>query len=93
MVGDKLSAVQPHLSADADFAGCVDTQQSTSGYHFAIRGPRNCFPIAGVSKPQGCVSPSTPEAKMVSADFLLRHWGIHCLSLRWTPKQAQIALP
>eukprot|EP00972_Heterocapsa_arctica_P072906 10765334-Heterocapsa_arctica.AAC.1 len=63
-VGDGLPAVQPHLYADAEFAGCVATQRSTSGYHFAIRDPNTCFPIAGVSKRQGCVSHSTPEAEM-----------------------------
>ena len=83
-VGDPLAAVQPHLFADADFAGCVDTQRSTSGYHFAIRGPHTCFPIAGVSKGQGCVSHSTPEAEMVSADYSLRHCGLPCLTLWWT---------
>eukprot|EP00969_Alexandrium_andersonii_P017833 780214-Alexandrium_andersonii.AAC.1 len=29
-VGDSFSAVAPHLYADADFAGCVDTLRSTS---------------------------------------------------------------
>ena len=38
-VGDGLGALQPHLFADADFACCTATQRSTSGYHFAIRGP------------------------------------------------------
>ena len=68
-VGDELSALQPHLFADADFAGCTSTQRSTSGYHFAIRGPNTCFPITGVSKRQTCVSHSTPEAELVSADL------------------------
>eukprot|EP00972_Heterocapsa_arctica_P044911 6628133-Heterocapsa_arctica.AAC.1 len=63
-VGDELTAVQPHLFADGDFTGCVETQRSTSGYHFCIRGPNTCFPVAGVSKHQGCVSHSTPEAEM-----------------------------
>eukprot|EP00972_Heterocapsa_arctica_P103611 15269353-Heterocapsa_arctica.AAC.1 len=76
--------VQQHLFADADFAGCVDTQRSTSGYHFAIRGPHTCFPVAGVSKRQGCVSHSTPEAETVSADYSLMHCGLPCLSLWWT---------
>eukprot|EP00972_Heterocapsa_arctica_P031557 4647733-Heterocapsa_arctica.AAC.1 len=29
-VGDRLSVVRPHLYADADFAGCVAAQRSTS---------------------------------------------------------------
>eukprot|EP00972_Heterocapsa_arctica_P016981 2506801-Heterocapsa_arctica.AAC.1 len=83
-VGDGLTTLQPHLYADADFAGCVASQRSTPGYHFAFRGPDTCFPIAGVSKRQGCVSHSTPEAEMVAADFSLRHCGLPCLSLWWT---------
>ena len=63
-VGDKPSELQPHLFADADFAGCVDTLRSTSGLHLAVRGPNSCFPIAGVSKRQSCVSHSAPEAEM-----------------------------
>ena len=55
-VGDKLDALQPHLFADADFAGCTASQKSTSGYHFTVRGPHSCFPITGVSKRQTCVS-------------------------------------
>ena len=80
-VGDKLVALQPHLFADADFAGCVDTQRSTSGLHLALRGPNSCFPIAGVSKRQTCVSHSTPEAEMVSMSHALRHCGLPCLDL------------
>ena len=83
-VGDPLAAVQPHLFADADFGGCTATQRSTSGYHLAIRGPSTCFPITGVSKRQSCVSHSTPEAEMVSADFAMRHCGLPGLSLWWT---------
>merc|ERR1712051_583389 len=44
-VGDKLSDLQPHVFADADFAGCSETQRSTSGLHFVIMGPRTPFPI------------------------------------------------
>ena len=80
-VGDPIDSVQPHLFADADFAGCTDTQRSTSGYYLVIRGARTCFPISGVSKRQGCVSHSTPEAEMVAADFALRHCGLPALDL------------
>ena len=83
-VGDDLSALQPHLFADADFAGCTATQRSTSGYHFAIRGPNTCFPITGVSRRQTCVSHSTPEAEIVSADLALRHCGLPSFALWWT---------
>ena len=79
--GDKLGAVQPHLFADADFAGCVETQRSTSGLHFCIRGPKTEFPIAGNSKRQGCVSHSTPEAEIVATAYSLRMVGIPALDL------------
>ena len=83
-VGDDPSALQPHLFADADFAGCTATQRSTSGYHFAIRGPNTCFPITGVTRKQACVSHSTPEAEIVSADLALRHSGLPGFALWWT---------
>ena len=75
-VGDKLDALQPHLFADADVAGCTASQKSTSGYHFTVRGPHSCFPMTGVSKRQTCVSHSTPEAEIVSADLSLRQCGL-----------------
>ena len=78
------SALQPHSFADAYFAGCTATQRSTSGYHFAIRGPNTCFPITGGSKTQTCVSHSTPEAEIVSADLSLRHCGLPSFALWWT---------
>ncbi len=80
-VGNSLTEVQPHLFADADFAGCAITQRSTSGLHLCIRGTRTCFPIAGQSKRQGCVSHSTPEAEIVAADFGLRLAGLPALDL------------
>jgi len=83
-VGDTLDQMGPHLYADADFAGCVDTQKSTSGYLMSVRGPRTCFPIVGVSKRQGCVSHSTPEAEMVATDFAVRQCGLPSISLWWT---------
>mgnify|MGYP002809758887 CR=1 FL=1 len=80
-VGDKPKQLEPHLFADADFAGCPDSQRSTSGLHLAIRGPATCFPIAGASKRQTCVSHSTPEAELVAADFALRSAGLPALQL------------
>ena len=51
-VGDALKDVDLHLYADADFAGCTDTQRSTSGCHLQMRGKHTCFPLAGISKHQ-----------------------------------------
>ena len=80
-VGDKPCNMQPHLFADADFAGDPETQRSTSGLHLALRGPATCFPLTGASKRQTCVSHSTPEAEIVAADFALRTSGLPALQL------------
>ena len=85
-VGDGTLQLQPHLYADADFAGCVATQRSTSGGYLSIRGPHTCFPIAASSRRQGCVSKSTPEAEIVSMDSAVRSMGIPSLSLWDTMK-------
>ena len=65
-VADEALQLRPHVYADADLAGCADTQRSTTGIHANLQGPTSCFPICGVSKRQGCVSSSTPEAEMVA---------------------------
>ena len=88
-VGDEHAAMQPHLYQGADFAGCLTTQRSTSGVHLAIRGPTTNFPIAGISKRQGCVSHSTPEAELVAFDFALRVPGLPALDLWSTATQLQ----
>ena len=80
-IGDPLDCIQPHLFADADFAGCVETLRSTSGVHLALRGAHTCFPIAAGSKRQGCVSHSTPEAELVSMDYGMRAIGLPARSL------------
>jgi len=67
--------------ADADFAGDIETQRSTSGYYSVIRGPNTSFPISAGSKRQTCVSHSTPEAELVAADYGLRTDGLPALSL------------
>jgi hypothetical protein len=80
-VGDDAALLQPHLFADADFAGCAVTQHSTFGLHLSIRGPNTCLPFAGQSKRQSCVSHSTPKAEIVSADYSLRLCGLPALEL------------
>ena len=79
--GDELEDVQPHLFADADFAGCAVSSRSTTGSCLCVRGPSMFFPIAMQSKRQGCVSHSTPEAEIVAADFALRMMGLPALDL------------
>ena len=80
-VGDDLHGIEPHLYADADYAGCTMTQRSTTGAHMCARGPRTYYPLGGTSKRQSCVSHSTPEAEMVAMDFALRQHGLPTLSL------------
>ena len=82
-VGDSLEDLSLHLFADADFAGCTSSSRSTSGVHLCIRGPATCYPLNGISKRQGCVSHSTPEAEIVAGDFALRSSGLPALDL-WT---------
>ena len=80
-VGDDQSRLHPHLYADADFAGCVATQRSTSGAYLCISGIHSCFPTAASSTRQGCVSKSTPEADVIAMDGAIRTLGIPPLSL------------
>ena len=80
-VADPLSTLQPVLYADADFAGCVLTQRSTTGVFLCIRGPKTCWPILGLSKRQGCVSNSTPEAELVATSHALRVVGCPAVTL------------
>ena len=80
-IGDPVSALGVHLFADADFAGCPKTSRSTSGMHLSVMGPSSVWPVAGQSKKQTCVSHSTPEAEIVSADHAVRMHGVPALSL------------
>ena len=75
-VGDEAENIEPHVFADADLAGCVRTQRSTSGAYLCMRGPNTCFPISAASKRQGCVVLSTPEAELYAGFFALRMLGI-----------------
>ena len=80
-VGDSLADLRPHLFADADFAGDHNSMKSTSGVYLCIQGPRTCFPLAGISRKQGAVSHSTPEAEIVAADVAVRLEGVPALPL------------
>ena len=54
-VGDKACDLNPHVYADADLAGCLDSPKSTTGVHMAVEGPNTRFPLSALSKRQGCV--------------------------------------
>ena len=76
-----MSSLHLALCADADFAGCVESLRPTSGAHLNLQGPHNRFPLAGLSKRQGCVSHSTLEAEIISADTAVRTIGLPALDL------------
>ena len=80
-VGDSMDATSIGLYADADYAGCGESLRSTSGAHMHIQGPHTRFPLAGVSKRQGCASHSTPEAEIVAADYAMSRIGIPAITL------------
>ena len=80
-VGDSLEASSIGLFADADYAGCGESLKSTSGAHMHIQGPHTRFPLAGLSKRQGCLSHSTPEAEIVAADFAMTRLGLPASTL------------
>ena len=71
-VGDDLGKVSPHLYADADLAGCPDSQRSTTGVFYCAVGPATRFPLSAISKRQGSISQSTPEAELVALNHGLR---------------------
>ena len=75
-VGNTPHELRPLLYADADMAGCSETQRSTTGVHHCISGSHTRFPIASVSKRQGCVSHSTPEVEIVSRCHAVQKIGI-----------------
>ena len=85
-VGDTTDTLRPHLYTDADLAGCSDTQRSTTGVHHSIRCVHTNFPVATVSKRQGCVSHSTPEAELVALDHA---WPTNS----WFARNAHLGCP
>jgi hypothetical protein len=51
-----------HGYVDADYAGCLDTRRSTSGYVFKLNGG----PVIWGSKKQQCVASSTVESEYIA---------------------------
>ncbi len=71
-IGDDASDLGGHCYSDADYAGCGESEKSTSGVHVCVKGPHSSFPISGISRRQGCVSHSTAESELVAGDLGLR---------------------
>ena len=80
-VADPPSDLSIHLYADADFAGCAVSQRSTSGAHLVVRGPKSSFALSCLSKRQGCVSLSTPEAEIVATQIAVKAMGLPTIDL------------
>ena len=55
---------------DSDFAGCLDTRYSTSGYIFKLT---TCA-ISWRSRKQKSVATSTPEAEHIALGFAVKHY-------------------
>ena len=72
---------QVHVFADADFAGCPQTQRSTSGVSVQIGSAHSLLPVISYSKCQQCVSHSTAEAEIVVLDCAIRLHALPVLSL------------
>ena len=68
-VGDQLHEVQPHVYADADFAGCPRTLRSTSGAQMQIEGANTRFPLFARSVRQQAVAHSIPDAELAAINM------------------------
>lgn len=82
-VGGSRDTVFSHLFVGADFAGDVETQRATSGFHAVVRGARALCPSLAGSKRQTCVSHSNPEDAFAAADFGLPTDGLPSWGLLW----------
>lgn len=91
-VGDEVTRVHWDLFTDADFAGDMVSQKSTSGVHLTLMGPNTMFPLHGISKKQTVVSFSTPEAEMVAGCFGYRSIFIPAMQL-WCVMLPNLATP
>ena len=67
--------------SDADFVGCAGTQTSTTGAVVLLSRGGYSAPISCLSKRQGCVSRSIPEAELVATDTAIRVMTLPLLSI------------
>ena len=80
-IGDSMDDLQIQIYSDADFASDKEDRISTTGVFMCLRGPNSFFPLACLSKKQGCVSHSTPEAEIIAIDTAIKNHGIPALDL------------
>ena len=69
-INDPPSELRLALYCDSDFAGCVDTSRSTSGYVLAVESPASFALLSWSSKRQKVVCRSSTEAEFVSLSEL-----------------------
>ena len=69
------------VHSDSGYAGCSETQRSTTGSIVFLRGSDMSVPISFISKRQRSVSRSTAEAEIVAMDTSLRVFTLPVLSI------------
>ena len=77
-----------NVYVDVDFAGCIDTRRSTSGYIVLFN---NCC-ISWLSKKQSSVAKLTTEAEFIVMSYGTRHIRWLLKGLADLPIQASIAM-
>ena len=65
-VGDSAGELGLGLLCVADFAGCTQTQRSTSGIHLAAHGATTIVPVTASCAAQKATATSTPEAEQAA---------------------------
>ena len=78
---DKLESIHPDLYADADFAGDAKDSKSTNGGYYHLSAANTQSQVSAIFKKQTCVSHSTPESELVSADHAIRNDVLPTLEL------------
>ena len=71
-MGDEQKDIRIGQYADADLAGCPETQRATSGAHWIQEGSHTRFVLSASSARQTVCSLSTPEAETIAAVKALR---------------------
>ena len=80
-VGDDLHDIYVELLCDADFCGDDEHTYSTTGGWVQLSGKNTSFPLTWMSKKQGAVSRSTPEAEAAAMATTLFDEGLPLLEL------------